>query len=77
MVSLDQESRQSLAASWAQGLPQVVIQVLVGAVSHQRLRGGEMHSRLPQVISRIHLLAAAGLRSLFLAGCWPETAVSS
>lgn len=37
IVSLDQESRQSSAGSYTQGLRQVEIQVPVGAVSQQRL----------------------------------------
>lgn len=66
IVSLDQESRQSLVGSCIQHLHQVEIQLLVEAGSHQRLSWGKVHSGLPQVISRIHLLKAVGLRSFFL-----------
>lgn len=73
--SLDQEFRHSLSESYAKGLCQVAIQVLVGDGAHQSLKWGKNHSRFPQVI-RIHLLALLGLRFLFLAGYCSETDLS-
>ena len=49
-----------------QHLHQVEIRLLVEAGSHQRLSWGKVHSGLPQVISRIHLLEAIGPRSFSL-----------
>lgn len=66
-----------MAGSDVQGLRQGTIHVLVGAVTHQGLDWGKDPLQPPSGLTRIHLLAAVGLRFLFLAGCWSEAALGS